>query len=399
MDKNTITLSNKLTLSWKKLSTKTVTILITIFTGSNYEQRTERGISHLLEHVVFEGTQNFPNSTAISHPIESVGGEINAATGKNETMFYAKVPKNFASIAANILYEIVSSPLCEKHAIQKEKNIVCHEIDLYNDDPKLYQWLDFEKHHFQKHPAKKPIAGTKSSVKNITQNQLRTYFQKNYVGQRMHVSVVGNISNNVISQIQQLFSNIPKGTKQTKIPTEISQKNVLYQKQSPVLQTYFIQGFSVPSLSQKDQCIADIIEALLSKGQTGWLFEECRVKRSLAYDVRAFHEKEQTGSYFASQIITEEKYIKDVQEILKELYDRIRNVSEKDVEDAKTYVSGRYAIEQENPVLVAQDLMEHAMLYDKPIEEVLLHITYKDVQRFAHTYLKNFTTSIITPKK
>ena len=126
---NKIVLKNGLTIIHYPKDSKVVCIEINVMVGSNNESEKVRGISHFIEHMLFEGTIERPDSYEISNQIEKLGGELNAATSNERTFYFIMIAKQHFDIAFDILSDIISSPLFDEKLIEKEKKIVIDEIN------------------------------------------------------------------------------------------------------------------------------------------------------------------------------------------------------------------------------------------------------------------------------
>jgi len=190
-----IVLANGLTVIYKKKRGNSVVVEVMIKVGSNHEQKNERGISHFLEHILFEGTTTRPTNKDVSNEIEKIGGDFNAYTSNEKTCFYIKVLKKHFKIAVDVLADILQNPLFKETDIKKEKNVVIKEIDMVNDEPKYHQWILLQKLLFDKHPCRFPTYGDKKVIKNLTRQKLIKFFKKYYVPNNMVISIVGDVSN------------------------------------------------------------------------------------------------------------------------------------------------------------------------------------------------------------
>ena len=171
------TLKNSLKIIYDKKKSNSITILVNTDVGSNFEPKSIAGISHFLEHMFFEGSKN-RTVRQIGESIENVGGEFNAATSHERTIFYIKVPKKHFKLAVDILSDILKNPLFDPKILDKERKVVLEEIKMIYDQPLHYQWTLFLKTLFKRHPTKNSIAGSAESVKNITRTQMFNYFKK-----------------------------------------------------------------------------------------------------------------------------------------------------------------------------------------------------------------------------
>ena len=172
-----IVLKNGLTLILEKTKSNSVTLGICVKTGSNNENDKNRGISHFLEHLIFEGTKNRTGREIVKE-IEGVGGEFNAFTDNEITFFYAKVLSKFFNNALAVISDILKNSLFEDKMIEKERRVILEEMNLWRDDPKSYIWYLFQKALYKRHPARYPVIGFKEILKKIRRNDILDYFNK-----------------------------------------------------------------------------------------------------------------------------------------------------------------------------------------------------------------------------
>ena len=173
-------LKNGITLIFEKNSSKSVAVEVMFKVGSNDENIKISGISHFLEHMLFEGTKKRKDSRAIANEIEKYGAEFNAYTSGTRTAFFIKIINKRFDTALDILSDMVANPLFDKKKIEKEKKVVLKEINMVTDDPRQHQWILFQKNLFEKHPAKNPTYGTVQAVKNINREVINDYYIKYY---------------------------------------------------------------------------------------------------------------------------------------------------------------------------------------------------------------------------
>src|SRR3989338_6634527 len=189
------TIKNGITLIFEKTSSKSVAVEIMFKVGSNFESLKVAGISHFLEHMLFEGTKKRKTSREIANEIEKYGGDFNAYTTGDRTAFFIKIINKKFDNALDILSDIVKNPVFGEKIMEKEKQVILKEINMVNDDPRLYQWILFQEALFEKHPARYPTYGTIQTVKAITREQLVDYYKTHYNANNMIISIVGNVSN------------------------------------------------------------------------------------------------------------------------------------------------------------------------------------------------------------
>ena len=160
--------------------------------GSRNEQGDEEGIAHFIEHSIFKGTTH-RRSYHIRNRIDGVGGELDAFTTKEETCVYASALTEHLERSLELFADILFHSNFPEHEIEKEKDVVIEEINLYKDSPSELIFDEFEEQFFGKHPLAHNILGTKKNVKRFTSQFLLDYMHRHYTPDRMVITVVGNV--------------------------------------------------------------------------------------------------------------------------------------------------------------------------------------------------------------
>lgn len=395
-------LKNGLTIIIEKKPIETTTIQATVKVGSNNENKKINGISHFIEHMLFEGTKKRPNSQIISNEIESLGGELNAYTCNERTCFYIRVPKKHFDKALDITADILQNPLFNEKNIEKERKIILKEIDLHKDEPRFHQWILFTKTLFKKHPAKLPTYGTVEAVKRITRKDLLNYYHKYYVPNNTIILVVGNFNKNIVNKIKNQFKNLkPKKLSKTKKIKEPKQNKIEIKKEKrKILSSYMVMGYKTPPRKNKDSYVLDVIRSILGRGQSGKIFDEIRNKRGLAYEVGVHHDPSINYGFFAVYLNTDKKNIKKIIQLIIKEFENLKNLTSKELKEAKGFLIGQHILENEDPKELADELsywesIKDAELLNKYIKEIN-KINKKDILRVANKYLtKNYTLAMI----
>ena len=237
-------LSNGITVIFDKNSSKSVAVEIMFKVGSNNESKKISGISHFLEHMLFEGTKKRKTSRDIANEIEKYGAEFNAYTTGDRTAFFIKIINKRFEKALGILSDMVANPVFDKKMIEKEKQVILKEINMTIDDPKQHQWVLFQKNLFEKHPARNPTYGTVKIIKAINRVALVNYYKKYYISNNMIISIVGNV-NNVKQKIKKYFGNLKlrkvKMRKSVKEPLQLKSKKFVEKRK--IQNSYMVLGY------------------------------------------------------------------------------------------------------------------------------------------------------------
>jgi predicted Zn-dependent peptidase len=238
-------LNNGLKILYKKTNTKSVTIAVCVKAGCVYEPDELMGVSHFLEHMLFNGTTNRTQSEILT-TIEDLGGEINASTYSDKTIYTIKILNKYFDIALDVISDMILNSTLPQTLFDREKKIVLDEINMVYDIPRDYQFTLFKETLFKIHSARKRILGTKNTITNLSREQLLDYYKKYYVVNNLIVSVAGNIKN-VFNLISEKFSNVENKKlvfEKTPKPQNIYNKFV---ETRNISQSYFVMGYVIPA--------------------------------------------------------------------------------------------------------------------------------------------------------
>ena len=389
---------------------KSVAIVFGIGAGSRYEVQKHQGISHLIEHMLFKGTNKRKNTLEISQVIEGIGGEINASTSKETTYLYAKVPQEQFKTAFDVLADIILNSLMREEDLHKEKNIIIEEIKKYQDIPEELVEILLDKIMWKNHPLGKPILGDKKSVLNIQREDLLSYINTFYRPNNLVISVAGNIKiEEVIPQVDKYFKIIEKGEVKNYLPAKDNQKNtqtgIKFKKSN---QTHLSFGF--PGISRLDpgKYSVDLLDIILGSGLSSRLFQKIRVRKSLAYDIHSFIQYfNDISSFNIYAGIDSSKLKETIQTILEEL-NKIKdnNLKEDELRKAKEMYKGALSLSLESTLSRAFWLGNRMLLYGRTstfeeIIEKIEEVKVKDIQKMAQNIFTKdkINLSIVGPFK
>jgi len=397
-------LRNGLTVLFEKRATKTVAVEVTVKAGSNNENKKINGISHFIEHMLFEGTKTRASSREIANEIEKLGGELNAYTSNERTAFFAKVLNKHFNKALEILSDVVKNPLFNEKSIEKERKVIVKEIDLVTDEPRFHQWILFQKTLFRKHPTRNPAYGSKEAVRKLTRKDLIDYYTAYYKPNNIIVSVVGNV-NGVKNKVGKYFEDLKKIKlkKLKKIKEPKQTRPIKKTEKKKLLSSYVVLGYKTPKRAEKESYVLDVAYAILGRGQSGRLFDEIRNKRGLAYEVGVQHESAVDYGFFAVYLNTDKKNINKIKKIILQEFEKLKKIKNKELEEAKTYLEGSYALENEENLHMADKLafwetIKEANLVKEYIKKIK-KITKKDLIKTVDNYLnKNYTLAVLEQK-
>jgi predicted Zn-dependent peptidase len=388
----------------------TVTVLVLVGTGSNYETKEINGISHFLEHMCFKGTVKRPTSQSISHELDALGCQYNAFTDHEMTGYYAKGDaKNFGQIF-DVVSDIYLNSTFPEAEIEKEKGVIVEEINMYEDMPASHIQELFDKVLYGDQPAGWGITGKKENIYKMVRDNFVNYKKSHYVAGNTVIVVSGNISSDKVhKEVNKYFKDIKSSDKIKKLKTKDSQKNsnvlIKYKKTD---QTHFVLGVRTFSLFDKRNMILTLLSGVLGAGMSSRLFIKLREEMGVAYYVRAYNNPSlDHGSFQISAGVNNARAEEVIKEILKECNLLVnKKVNEKELNKVKSFLIGNIKMSLEATDDIAnfyggQELMKNEI---KTLEEKIKEIekvTAGDIQKMAETIFKtkNLNLAIIGPFK
>ena len=376
---------------------ETVSLGIWVKTGSAYEHPEVNGISHFLEHMSFKGTKT-RSALDISEAIEDVGGQSNAYTSREFTAYYAKMLKDDAELALDVLADSLINSTFPEEELKKEREVVVQEIKQTIDTPDDIIFDYFQEKAFQNQALGRSILGPKEIVRAFTRETLQEYLRSNYAAENMVVCAVGNIEHErFVNMVRQRMSGIRTNVNFT--PEKQHYSGGFYLESRPIEQAHVILGFrGVPYASEQYYPIV-LFSTLFGGGMSSRLFQEIREKRGLVYSVYSF-----TGSHTQEGVfgIYAGTGAKDLPTFMPVIIDEIKKVCNdkvlpKELERAKTQLKASMLMSLESSSSVAEVLARQHLIYHRiiPIEEMVERIekvTLDDILAIAQTIFSSVPT-------
>ena len=304
-------------------SLESATITVWVKTGSRYENIKISGISHFLEHMAFKGGKRYTTAKKVSQEIDKIGGEFNAATSKEVTLYYIKSHKDYMEKAFDVLSDMIIHPLMKETDIKKEKGVIIEEMRMYEDNPMKRIWDRFEQLYFAGTQLGEDIIGNKDSVMSFKRENFLEYLSKYYYAKNMLVTVAGGVDNDKIVQLTEAYLGSLRsvaGGKTNLVNINRTEPTVrLYPKQ--IEQAHFILGFPADPMGYGNRYIDSVLNTILGGGMSSRLFTEVRERRGLAYTVRSAFDRYADNGYFSVYAGTDPgKATKALKVILDNLY-------------------------------------------------------------------------------
>src|SRR5438128_1201732 len=222
---------------------RSVAVGVWVETGSRHEPEGRAGMSHLIEHLVFKGTQT-RTAEAIARTMDSVGGQMDAFTTKEHTCFYVQVLDEHLPLAVDLLTDILLHPVFDAEELEREKSVVLQEIKMVEDTPDDLIHDLFAGQLWEGHPLGRPILGTREAVSGYDRNAVLSHFGEEYVPPRIMIAVAGNVTHDrVVNLFDRGFDGFARAsTRRTDTPPVMkSGVNIVHK---PLEQVHVIMGFT-----------------------------------------------------------------------------------------------------------------------------------------------------------
>jgi len=266
---------------------RSVTIGIWVLTGSRLETKSNNGISHFLEHMLFKGTEN-RTAKQIAEAFDSIGGQVNAFTSKEYTCFYARVLDTYKEHALEVLTDMLFHSTFLEEELEREKKVVMEEIKMYDDTPDDHVHDLLSKASFGNHPLGRPIIGTEKQIQSFTKQTLTDYMETHYTAENIVVSIAGNVKPDFIEKIEARFSGLQrKGKKPNIVRPNFRSEAITMSKETE--QAHLCLGYEGLAVDDSKLTAMLLINSVLGGGMSSRLFQEVREKQGLAYSVFSYH--------------------------------------------------------------------------------------------------------------
>ncbi len=270
-------------------------------TGTRDESDTVAGMAHFVEHLVFKGTRN-RDTFEIARSLESVGGELDAFTGRESTCFYARVLSEHLPLAVDVLADLTTRPLLAPEEVEKEKKVIVDEIRSFEDNPEDLVHENFSAEIWQGHPLGRPILGSEASVQGLTAGGIRDWHRQHYTAENMVVSAAGAFDPDELLAPLARPLEPPRGPAPRRVDGMPAAPAGLAPVVKDLSQEHVVVGRRTVSYLHPDRFAVHLLSVVLGGGMSSRLFQAIREREGLSYSVYSFTDFHRDAGVFGSAL-------------------------------------------------------------------------------------------------
>lgn len=343
-------------------------------TGSSAELDHEAGITHLIEHMLFKGTER-RTAKEIAEAIEGRGGHLNAFTDKENTCYYCRVLSDDVENGIDVLADMMRHSKIDPKELAMEEGVVLEEIRRGEDEPGDHVHEVHLAARWGAHPLGKPVIGTRESVSGFKRDDLTAYMDRRYRGGNILLGVAGNAApEDVVRWAEKTLGDLPSGGDDPEITRPGGTAKTTYQAKD-IEQVHFCIGSDGTSLFDAELYTASVLDAALGGSMSSRLFQEVREKRGLAYAIGSYTLSYSAGGAYTVYGGTARETWDEVQEVVRAEFDKVmaEGLPEDELERTKRHICGGIVLALEGMSSRMMRMSKNELFHRReiPIEETI----------------------------
>ncbi|MEW8977302.1 MAG: pitrilysin family protein [Symbiobacterium sp.] len=323
---------------------RSASVGVWIGAGSLYEEPHEMGVSHLIEHMLFKGTER-RTALEIAREIEGRGGTLNAFTAKEHTCYYARVLDEHLPVAIEVLADMLFHSRFDPEDLAREKGVICEEIKMYEDVPDDLVHDLFAGELWRGHALGRPIVGTVERVKALDRDTILDWMARHYWPGNMVVAVAGHLEHErVVEWVEACFSGAPAAPPAVPAPGEPPRANGgIVMRPKEIEQAHIVLGTAALADGDPDIYALHVLNTIVGGSTSSRLFQEVREKRGLAYSVYSCHTAYRCAGSFGVYAGVSPSMVEPALALVTRLLEEVgrTGVSEEELEEAREQLKGQ----------------------------------------------------------
>jgi predicted Zn-dependent peptidase len=382
-------------------SVRSLAIGVWVRVGSRHESPQESGMSHFLEHMVFKGTHR-RDAYQIALSLESVGGHLDAFTGRELTCFFARVLEEHADLAVDVLADLTLGPRLDPDDVAKEKKVIVDEIQTYEDTPDDRIHDLFADVVWSGHPLGNRILGSRDSVESFTAEGVGDYHALHYTAPNLVVSVAGRFEwDRFVNAVQSKFAGARPGAAAGQ-PRVVAVGRDVVHHEKDLAQQYVCLGS--PGLPQEhpDRYALVLLSTLLGGGMSSRLFQRVREQEGLAYSIYTYADSYEDAGIFCAAMSVQPAHGRRAVALTLDEFERLSadGVPAEELASAKAQLKGSILLGLESTSNRMNRIARSEIYSGRflPVDELVAQIdaiTSEDVRRLSGALLARERLSLV----
>lgn len=370
---------------------RSISVAAYVLAGSRSESASQIGVAHFLEHLTFKGTAAYPSTRALSEGIEGVGGSFNAATDRESTVYWARVPRREAARAVDVVGELICRPSLDDTDIDRERDVIVEEIRGYLDDPAEYCQILFQQAMYGSGPLGREICGDESDIRGLEPGRIREFWAERYRPANTVIAIAGDIGHrDAVALVETSFGRgNGVGPAYEAAPTLPAGERVLTGRRDTT-QAQLTIGVPALRRDHPDAWTLSVLNTVLGDGMSSRLYLSLVDRDGLAYDVSSgLVEYADAGALEVSAGVDPGRLPAALAAILVELA-RLRDapIPASELAKTKAYLSGGLELRMDETRHLASWVGGQEALHDRvlTLDEALIAVDQvgtADLQRLA----------------
>jgi predicted Zn-dependent peptidase len=382
-------------------SVRSVSIGVWVRVGARHETSAEAGMSHFLEHMVFKGTHT-RDAYELALSLESVGGHLDAFTGREVTCFDARALDEHLDLAVEVLADLVLNPKLDPADVEKEKKVVLDEIHTYEDTPDERVHDLFADVVWAGHPLGNRILGSRESVEAFTREEVRGYHARRYGTSNVLIAIAGKFDwDRFLDQVSVRFGKVGPGSSPQPNGVEPNGRDVVHHVKDLAQQYLCIGARGLPS-QHPDRHALIVLSTLLGGGMSSRLFQRVREQEGLAYSVYTYADFYKDAGIFCAGMNVQPEHGRRAVALTIEEFERVirEGVPAPELDSAKAQLKGSLLLGLESTSnrmhrIARNELYEGRFV---PLDELVRRVDRvgsSDVQRVASELISRERLSLV----
>jgi predicted Zn-dependent peptidase len=353
-----------------------------IKSGSRCEPAETNGISHFVEHMLFKGTRS-RTAQHIAREMDSIGGNLDAFTGKETICFNVKSLSDHVPIALDVLTDLVLNPIFAPSDIERERGVILEEIKIDEDNPDILVQELFTQSFWKDHPLGWPILGTTETVGRLDKQNLVDYHGDRFHGGNMVFSAAGKLDHDqFVGAVAAKFATLPGGATLSELSAPLPSARIVKRNKKSLEQVQICLGVPAPPITDEDRYAALILNTVLGGGMSSRLFQTIREERGMAYSIYSdLSPYRDTGTLCVYAGTSANKALEVVQLVLAEFrHLKETPLTPEELTRAKDQLKGNLLLGMESSTARMANLARQEMYFHKffTVEELIERIDAVD---------------------